>query len=282
MTRRGVAAVPPRLGRARAWARALRCAGWLALSAVGLGVIATTHAEPRSGFDDMSPALQAMQRDDAQNPGLLWTQDGAALWSAPPSSAAAGAAVAKACSQCHGDAKVSMRGVAARHPAWDEATQGPLNLAQRINRCRTERQQAPAWAAESQPLLALEGYVALQSRGLPLAPPDDARLQPYRERGEALYRRRIGQLDLSCAQCHDERAGLRLGGSLIPQGHVNGYPLYRLEWQSLGSLQRRLRNCLNGVRAEVPAYGAPELVALELYLAWRSRGMALEAPAVRP
>jgi sulfur-oxidizing protein SoxA len=39
---------------------------------------------------------------------------------------------------------------------------------------------------------------------------------------------------------------------------------------------------MNGVRAEVPAYGAPELVELALYLAWRDRGMKLESPAVRP
>jgi sulfur-oxidizing protein SoxA len=131
-------------------------------------------------------------------------------------------------------------------------------------------------------LLALESFIALQSRGLPVAPPIDRALLPHRSRGETLYTQRIGQLDLSCAQCHDERAGGRLGGNTIPQGHVNGYPLYRLEWQSLGSLQRRLRNCMTGVRAETPPYGAQALVELELYLAWRDRGMTLESPAVRP
>jgi sulfur-oxidizing protein SoxA len=69
---------------------------------------------------------------------------------------------------------------------------------------------------------------------------------------------------------------------VIPQGHATGYPIYRLEWQGMGSLQRRLRNCMTGVRAEPFAYGAPEMVALELYLAHRARGMVVEAPAVRP
>jgi sulfur-oxidizing protein SoxA len=102
------------------------------------------------------------------------------------------------------------------------------------------------------------------------------------QQGAALFAQRMGQLDLSCAQCHDERAGQRLGGSVIPQGHATGYPIYRLEWQGMGSLQRRLRNCMTGVRAEPFAYGAPEMVALELYLAHRARGMVVEAPAVRP
>jgi sulfur-oxidizing protein SoxA len=50
----------------------------------------------------------------------------------------------------------------------------------------------------------------------------------------------------------------------------------------LGSLQRRLRNCLFGMRAEPYASGADEFVDLELYLMWRARGMKLESPAVRP
>jgi sulfur-oxidizing protein SoxA len=69
---------------------------------------------------------------------------------------------------------------------------------------------------------------------------------------------------------------------VIPQGHATGYPIYRLEWQSMGSLQRRLRNCMAGVRAEPYSYGSLEFVELELYLMSRSRGMAVETPAVRP
>jgi sulfur-oxidizing protein SoxA len=110
----------------------------------------------------------------------------------------------------------------------------------------------------------------------------DARLEPFRKQGELRYRKRVGQLNLSCAQCHDDNAGKHLAGTVIPQAHAVGYPIYRLEWQTMGSLQRRLRNCLAGVRAETPAFGSQELVELELYLAGRSAGMKLETPAVRP
>ena len=92
----------------------------------------------------------------------------------------------------------------------------------------------------------------------------------------------MGQLNLSCAQCHDRLAGQRLAGSTIPQAHPNGYPLYRLEWQGMGSLYRRLRNCLTGVRAEPFPPDSPELVTLSLYLAWRANGLKVETPAVRP
>jgi sulfur-oxidizing protein SoxA len=131
-------------------------------------------------------------------------------------------------------------------------------------------------------LLALSAFVGTQSRGLPVTPPEDARLRPFLEAGRQLYELRQGQLNLSCGQCHDDNWGKRLAGAAIPQAHPNGYPIYRLEWQGMGSLQRRLRNCLIGMRAEHFEYGAPEYVDLELYLAWRGRGLPVETPAVRP
>jgi sulfur-oxidizing protein SoxA len=70
----------------------------------------------------------------------------------------------------------------------------------------------------------------------------------------------------TCAQCHDSNSGKRLAGNVIPQAHPTGYPLYRLEWQALGSLQRRLRNCLAGLRAHAQDFGAAEFVDLELVL----------------
>jgi sulfur-oxidizing protein SoxA len=46
-------------------------------------------------------------------------------------------------------------------------------------------------------------------------------------------------------------------------------------------LQRRIRACLFGIRAEMPPAGASELTDLELFLAWRAQGLPLEAPGVR-
>ena len=78
-----------------------------------------------------------------------------------------------------------------------------------------------------------------------------------------------------CAQCHEDHWGKRLRAERISQGHANGFPIYRLEWQTLGSLHRRLRACFQGVRAEPFPSGTPEFVNLELYLAWRAQGYAM-------
>lgn len=230
----------------------------------------------RSGFEFMSPQTQAMQSDETSNPGMLWVANGERLWSESQGTAG------KSCASCHDDAVKSMRGVAARYPAFDEDSNRPIDLMSRINHCRTKHQGAPPLTYQSDELLAVTAYVAYQSRNMPVAPPADPRLEPFRDNGRAWFERRLGQLQLSCASCHDERWGARLGGSIIPQGHATGYPLYRLEWQNIGSLQRRLRGCLVGVRAQPFDFGSPEFVDIELFLMERARGLQMEAPAVRP
>jgi sulfur-oxidizing protein SoxA len=232
--------------------------------------------QKRSDFFLMSRDTQAMQEDATANPGMLWVLDGETLWNQKAG------AVQKSCANCHGAAEASMKGVAARYPAFSQAASRPINLEQRINLCRSERQQATPFGWETKELLALSAYVGTQSRGVPIENKTDEKLKPFIENGRALFHLRQGQLNLSCSQCHDDNWGKHLAGSTVPQGHPTGYPLYRLEWQSLGSLQRRLRNCLVGMRAEPFANGAPELVDLELYLMSRARGLPIETPAVRP
>jgi sulfur-oxidizing protein SoxA len=254
--------------------RALAVISILCAGALATDALATDSR--RSSFDDMAPATQALQTDRARNPAMLWVKDGAEEWRRPAGEKQL------SCATCHGDATTAMRGVAVRYPQYDATARRPLNLQQRINQCRTDRQQALRYSNDDDRLLGLEALVAFQSLGEPIAPVTDPRLASWRQRGEELYRQRFGQIDLSCADCHEANAGRKLAGNTIPQGHPTGYPIYRLEWQSLGSLQRRLRNCMVAVRAEPYATGSAEFAALEVFLAHRAAGMTSEAPAVRP
>lgn len=256
--------------------RTARVAGLL-LGALLTGAAAqATSATPLPGADVRGPQTRAMQDDDSLNPGMLWVLDGEELWGRPDGAAG------RSCADCHGDARVSMRGVATRYPTFDAARHGPISLDGRIQACRLDRQQAASLLPDDDDRLALLAFVAHQSRGLPITSAADERLQPFVQRGHELYERRQGQLALSCADCHDRHQGQRLGGSVIPGADPTGYPIYRLEWQTLGSLQRRLRNCMTGVRAEPYPFDSPEQVELELYLMWRARGQPLETPGVRP
>ena len=229
-----------------------------------------------AGYDEMGPDLQAMQDDPFMNPGMLWVGEGADLWEATPEGGG------PACASCHGAANDSMRGVAARCPAYDAISDSTVDLPGRITLCQTRHQGTAALSRDSRPLIALTAFVARQSAGLPITPDPDPRLTPLRSEGAALFQSRMGQLNLSGAQCHDDNAGGRLLAALIPQAHPTGYPQYRLEWEEMGPLQRRFDNCLTGVRADPFASGSREYIGLELYLMERAAGMRVEAPAIRP
>lgn len=246
-------------------------------------IVPLTHAqqraiplsELRSGATYTGADVRAMQQDDFSNPGMLWVESGAKLWSTPAGSGG------QSCATCHNDAKASMKGVSARYPAFDTVAKRLFNVEARINSCRVDRQKAEAFKPESEDLLALTAYVNHQSRGTPVKVAIDGPAREHYDRGRAFYYRRIGQMNMACATCHEQNFGRRLFAETISQGQPNAYPIYRLEWQTMGSLHRRLRSCLFGVRAELLPIGSPELLDLELFLAWRAEGLAVETPGVR-
>jgi sulfur-oxidizing protein SoxA len=229
----------------------------------------------RSGRDFMAPALQAMQADDSANPAFLSVRDGEELWNTRAKE------TGKSCGQCHGPTAQSMAGIAARYPAFDPEMRKVINLDQRVKYCAKNHQDREL-GFESPELLALSAYLAAQSKGFPISPRKDRHTEQMAALGRRLYFERQGQINLSCNQCHDQHAGNHLAGAPIPQAHPTAYPVYRLEWQAVGSLERRLRGCLAGVRAEVPAFGSKTLIALEAYLMARAQGMAFEGPGIRP
>lgn len=230
----------------------------------------------RSGLEFAGRDVKALQADAPANPAQLWLAQGRTRWAEPAGSAQ------RACSGCHGDA-ASLKGVAASFPRLHAASGRLFNLEDQVRHCIGERQQARVPAFESDELLALTALITQASHGLPLrseARPDPALLS-HRLAGAALFERRQGQLNLACTQCHDRHWGQRFYTDVLSQGQPNGYPLYRLEWQTLGSLERRLRSCYVGVRAEPPPFGDIALRQLSLYLHWRAEGLAIEMPAVR-
>jgi len=254
------------------WHNAALC---LLVSAVAMPGMAQQAARPKSGIEYAGADVRALQADDFANSGMLWVTRGETLWNS------VAGRNGKSCASCHQDAPASMKGVAARYPRLDTVSGKIINIEGRINNCREHNQAAGPLRYESKELLALTAYVAHQSRGMPLAVTVDAGTRPYFERGRDIYYRRQGQMNLACTHCHEQNAGRKLLAETVSEGHGNAYPAYRLEWQSVGSLHRRLRTCYYGVRAVMPAFGSGELLDLEFFLARRATGLTVETPGVR-
>ncbi|MDE0532666.1 MAG: sulfur oxidation c-type cytochrome SoxA [Albidovulum sp.] len=231
---------------------------------------------PISGYFFMGEQVRALQDDDFLNPGMFAVERGYEIWSS------AEGGKGQSCESCHGDAAESMRGVAARYPVYDRESAGLVNLEGRINEMRTEYMDASEYPLESDDMLSLSAFVAFQSRGMPMQVDNSGEAQRFWKEGRKFYLERRGQLDLACSQCHDGLAGSRLRGDTISQGHVNGFPFYRLQWRAMGSRHRMFRWCNWAVRAESFELGSPEYLSLELYVAWKGNGLPVEAPAVRP
>lgn len=249
-----------------------------------LGSAATPAERPiappqlRSGIDFAGPDVRAMQADAATNPSQLWIEQGRQRWTAPGTGRDGEST--PSCQGCHGETE-RLAGIAAGFPKRHAPSGQLFNLEDQIRHCHSAHQGQRPPPFESDELLALTLLITQASAGMAISRPLTPELQPHFEAGRDAYQRRRGQLNLACTHCHDRHWGQRFHTDTLSQGHPNGYPVYRLEWQKPGSLERRLRSCLFGVRAEIPPWGDLSMRQLSLYLAWRAQGLPVEAPAVR-
>lgn len=228
-----------------------------------------------SGWRFRSDETQQLQTDDFENPAMIFAEYGEELWSTVDGEAG------KSCADCHGDASESMKGLRATMPKWHEGKNTLFALEDHINWSREEHQKAKPWKWESQEMLAMTAYVGLQSRGMPVNVKTDGPAAEWYEKGKELYYTRVGQLDMACSNCHENNYGNMIRADHLSQGQINGFPVYRMKWQGMGSIHRRFKGCMDNIRATPYKRGSDEFTALELYLASRGQGLSVETPSLR-
>ncbi len=233
------------------------------------------YDEVVSGWHYREAETRALEADSFQNPAMLAHEEGATIWNTVEGTAG------KSCASCHGDAAESMKDVGASYPKWDAKSGKPINVELQINKCRTEQMGAEAYEFNKSGQIPLTIYVKNQALGKPVAVNlSEGEMQKWWDMGKESYYTRTGQLNLACASCHEANAGKYIRADYLSQGHVNGFPLYRLK-SGLTSLHDRLRGCIRDTRAEMPKAFSDELMALEVYVTWRGTGLSVETPAVR-
>jgi L-cysteine S-thiosulfotransferase len=230
---------------------------------------------PRSGLEFVAPGIRQLQDDEFANPGMLWVLRGQTMWRERQG------ARNKSCADCHGADGPENAAAAARYPRFDSARARPLTLEQRINLCRTEHMGALPVAHESEALLALTAFVRRAALGEMVSADTSEGMAAIVARGRQVFEQRRGAFDLACRHCHELNVGKRLREEQISEGQSNGFPAYRVSWQTLVSLHRRFQACDMAVGAEPLPLGHDDYVALEAYLARRGKGLLIETPAVR-
>lgn len=232
--------------------------------------------EVLSGWLFREAETRATEADSFANPGMLSVERGEEIWNTVEGTAG------KSCASCHNDASETMKDVGAHFPKWDAAANKPKNLELQINHCRTEQMGAEPYKFDAEGQVALTTYIKHQSLGTPVSIDlKEGEMQSWWDKGKELYYTRTGQLDFSCASCHEQSMGKYIRADHLSQGQANGFPTYRFNTAGMVSLHNRFRGCIRDTRAEMPAAFSDELMALEVYVTWRGTGLSVETPAVR-
>ena len=233
-------------------------------------------SEIYSGWRFREAELQALQMDDFDNPATFAVDMATEMWSTVDGTEG------KSCASCHENLEADMKGVRAVYPKWNEDAGELRTLASQINHCRTDNMGAEEWKYTGSEMTAMEALISLQSRGMPVNVAVDGPVAEIWKQGEEMYYTRYGQLELSCANCHEQNYGNYIRADHLSQGQINGFPAFRLKDDGLVQVQNRFRGCIRDTRAETFAAGSPEFDALELYVASRGNGLSVEGPSVRP
>lgn len=236
--------------------------------------LSDTFDEVLSGWRFRSDQTQSMEMDDFDNPGMLGAENGADIW------VTADGSEGKSCADCHGEPE-EMAGVRPVYPKWNEEAGEVRTLQMQVNDCRENRMGAEPWGYDSAAAIDVEALLASVSRGMPVNVAIDGPAQSTWEQGKEIYYTRYGQLELSCANCHENNYGNMIRADHLSQGQINGFPTYRLKNTKLNGAHSRFKGCIRDTRAETFNAGSPEFVALELYVASRGNGLSVEGPSVR-
>ena len=230
--------------------------------------------EVMSGWLFRGTETRAMQIDDFDNPGMIFVDKGEDSWNAVEGTEG------KSCASCH-DASEDMAGVRPVYPKFNETAGEVRTLEMQVNDCRENQMGADKWKYTGGSMANMTALLASVSRGMPVNVAIDGPVQSTWDEGKELYYARTGQLELSCANCHEENYGNMIRADHLSQGQINGFPTYRLKNTKLNSVHARFKGCVRDTRAETYKPGSSEFVALELYVASRGNGLSVEGPSVR-
>lgn len=227
-----------------------------------------------SGWRFRIKETQALQMDDFDNPSFIFIEQGEELFAKVDGSEG------KACASCHEDV-ASFKGLRTALPRHN-ASSGKLDTMETlVNNCRTERMGAEPWKWSKGKMTAMTSLISLQSRGMPMNVKVDGNVAGAYKMGEELYYTRVGQLEMSCANCHEDNYGNMIRADHLSQGQINGFPTYRLKNAKMNSIHGRFKGCMKNIRATPYKEGSEEFRALELYVASRGNGLSVESPSVR-
>lgn len=237
---------------------------------------------------------RAMISDPMSNPGFLAVDRGEALWHEKRGTKNVSL---EGCDLGLGAGK--LEGAYAQMPRYFKDTKKVMELEQRLLWCMQTLQgydtkdivkhpfSGPGRPSEIQDIVA---YVANKSSGMKinvsLSHPKEKEMAAV---GEAMFYRRGGVNDFSCATCHaEEGKRIRLQGlpnlskpGKAAQETMGGWPTYRVSQSAVRTMQHRLWDCYRQQRWPAPEYASDGLTALVVFLNKQAAGGVINVPSIK-
>jgi L-cysteine S-thiosulfotransferase len=244
------------------------------------GPVVAEKDPDRNPFTRHKPVGFGDNLDPTNNPAVLRAESVEALWSA------AGPA-GKSCADCHaGGADHSMRGVATRYPKH-VAAHGRVMALEDFLEVHGPATTGRPLPVESAPNVDLTMRIKMASNGLPVAVDTASpRARAALARGRALFEKRVGERNHSCADCHtpDRGANKFLGGRLLADvtvGLTRHFPTWRTSQNDAWDMRRRFQWCMTPLGMNMLAADSVEYAELELYLTQFDNGKPMSVPGIR-
>ena len=176
-------------------------------------------------------------------------------------------------------------GIRQNYPYFDEKSGQVITLELALNQCRQANSEEPFSYVKDE-MASLTAYMAFTSRGKPfdIKISNDPRALAAYENGEEYFYSRRGQLNFSCASCHVQNPGQHIRTEVLAPalGLLNTMPIYRSEWNGMGTISRRFVTCNSQVRG-VPLEPQDENYRdVEYYLSYMANGLPISGPGARP
>lgn len=176
-------------------------------------------------------------------------------------------------------------GIRQNYPYFDKKAGKVITLELAINNCRVANGEKP-YPYKKGKIAAIAAYMAHTSRGkkFDIKVPDDPKARAAFRAGQKFFYARRGQLNFSCASCHELHAGDHLRSQVLAPalGILASFPIYRSKWGALGTIDRRFIGCNKKVRSKPFKAQSETYRDLEYFLTYMSNGLPVAGPGARP
>jgi sulfur-oxidizing protein SoxA len=189
----------------------------------------------------------------------------------------------KSCASCHAAPETEFKTWAASMPRYESRLQRVLGVEEFITR-HGRATTADEILMQSNDNVAMSIYLHNLANGAPINPELSSKsARAAVANGQVLMKRKVGQLNMACVDCHMRHANKWVRGQYLVEskGTTAHFPTWRTSRGDIWDIRKRFQWCNVSVRADELPPDAKEYGDIELALAALNKGEKIISPGIR-